>query len=310
MKRLAISLVVGLSLVLLLAQLSGLLGDETWAIEVAAAYCPPYAYVFLWSLAGVALLLVKARRPLALVLAGLLVTLPYLDWGWGHNASGSLRVATFNVRAGTLGAEALGPLLQSVKPDVILLQECRVPLKGGPDPLPAILRSFPGWHSARGGERGELAILSTKPITDVQEVKTGPGVDCLVARSQGVRWVSYHLLAFGDKGTGRLGYLRSTAARRQEQVEALLRLKAQEDTAFVLAGDLNSTPVSRPLRTLRQELTDVRGTGLGLSFPARFPLWRIDYILASRHFKPGASAVVPTGASDHRMLWAELVCLP
>ncbi len=309
MRRAAGGVVVALSIVLLAAQLGGLFGDETWAVQVAAAYCPPYVYVGLWTLAGVALLLVKARRALALVLLGLLVTLPYLDWGWGHNASGTRRVATFNVRAGTLGAEALGPLVQSVKPDVILLQECRVPLKGGPDPLPVILKSFPGWHSVRGGERGELAILSSKPITDVQKVKTGPGVTCLVARSHQVRWASYHLLAFGDKGTGRLGYLRSTAARRQEQVEALLRLKAQEDTAFVLAGDLNSTPVSLPLRTLCQELTDVRGPGLGLSFPARFPLWRIDYILASRHFSPGASAVVPTGASDHRMLWADL-CPP
>lgn len=295
--------IVALSLVLLAAQLGGLWGDETWAVQVAAAYCPPYVYLALWTLAGLALLALRARRGLALVLVGAFVTSVYFDWGWGGAGEKTVRVATFNCRAGTLGVEQLGPLLQSVGPDVILLQECRVPVRKGPDPLPVIRKSFPEWSFVRGGERGELAILSRAPLTDVQELKTGPGVKVLTARSQGVRWASYHLLAFGDKGN----FLRSTAARRQEQAEALLGLVREEKGPLVLAGDFNCTPVSRPLRTLRQELTEARGWGPGLSFPARFPLWRIDYILMSRGLRPGACATVPTAFSDHRLLWADVL---
>jgi len=52
MRRALLGLVLGCCGTLLGAQLGGLVGDETWAVQVAAAYCPPYVYLALWTLAG------------------------------------------------------------------------------------------------------------------------------------------------------------------------------------------------------------------------------------------------------------------
>jgi endonuclease/exonuclease/phosphatase family metal-dependent hydrolase len=47
--------------------------------------------------------------------------------------------------------------------------------------------------------------------------------------------------------------------------------------------------------------------GWGNTFHRRFPMLRIDHIYATRHFDPVSSGVVPTKATDHRMVISDLL---
>lgn len=101
----------------------------------------------------------------------------------------------------------------------------------------------------------------------------------------------------------------NSASARAEQIAVVLCALPSEG-AVVLAGDFNATPDAPELTALRGRLTDsweVCGTGRGASFPSRFPLRRIDYVLASPELRPVAASVVPSAASDHRPLVVELV---
>jgi endonuclease/exonuclease/phosphatase family metal-dependent hydrolase len=83
----------------------------------------------------------------------------------------------------------------------------------------------------------------------------------------------------------------------------------------ILSGDLNSRPTDLPVRILRQYLLDAQeqgGTGAGLTVPEDHPVNRIDYILYDNDFGilPDSTQVLPSGSSDHRSVWTELVLRP
>lgn len=81
--------------------------------------------------------------------------------------------------------------------------------------------------------------------------------------------------------------------------------------ATVLLGDMNAGPDSAAVRALTATFTDawaVAGTpgSAGLTFDAATPHARIDYVLTSGPIRPRAAWVVPTDASDHRPVVADL----
>jgi endonuclease/exonuclease/phosphatase family metal-dependent hydrolase len=119
---------------------------------------------------------------------------------------------------------------------------------------------------------------------------------------------------------------RSPGARRAQAprvVEVLAPGGAAEAT--VLVGDMNAGPDSPEVRTLTAAFTDawaVAGVVTdpggeagplaadradGLTFDAATPHARIDYVLTSGPVRPQAAWVVPTDASDHRPVVADLV---
>jgi endonuclease/exonuclease/phosphatase family metal-dependent hydrolase len=82
----------------------------------------------------------------------------------------------------------------------------------------------------------------------------------------------------------------------------------------IVAGDLNSTPGTLPVRLLRGYLLDAQeqaGTGLGATVPEERPLNRIDYVMYDNHFRSvaGSTQVLPS-SSDHRAVRSELVLVP
>jgi endonuclease/exonuclease/phosphatase family metal-dependent hydrolase len=100
----------------------------------------------------------------------------------------------------------------------------------------------------------------------------------------------------------------STAARA-EQIAVIVR-ELPPDVPVVLAGDFNATPDAPELSVLRERFVDCwqrSGRGRGATFPSRFPLRRIDYVMASAGLRPVAAVVVPTDTSDHRPLVVDLV---
>jgi endonuclease/exonuclease/phosphatase family metal-dependent hydrolase len=77
----------------------------------------------------------------------------------------------------------------------------------------------------------------------------------------------------------------------------------------VVMGDLNARPGDPEIAPLTEVLHDawaMAGDGAGFTFDAATPHARIDYILASAHLVARSAAVLPTDASDHLALLAEL----
>jgi vancomycin resistance protein VanJ len=95
-----------------------------------------------------------------------------------------------------------------------------------------------------------------------------------------------------DRGAAALG--RAVAAERMERV--------------VLLGDLNGTLDDRAFAGITSHLRSAQATagdGFGFTWPARFPVVRIDQILV-RGMRPESSWVLPATGSDHRPVAAAL----
>lgn len=103
-----------------------------------------------------------------------------------------------------------------------------------------------------------------------------------------------------------------SGGERRDQSALIAGLLAGGDAPAaptVLLGDMNAGPGTPEMRALTAVLVDawaVAGDGAGLTFPARRPVARIDYVLVSPGVRPLGAAVVGTRASDHRPVVADL----
>jgi vancomycin resistance protein VanJ len=73
-------------------------------------------------------------------------------------------------------------------------------------------------------------------------------------------------------------------------------------------GDLNGATTDRGLASLNSRLASVQdevGAGFGFSWPAAFPVARIDHIL-TRGVTPTDAWTLPATSSDHRPVAARL----
>ncbi|AIV38496.1 endonuclease/exonuclease/phosphatase family protein [Streptomyces sp. SID6013] len=96
------------------------------------------------------------------------------------------------------------------------------------------------------------------------------------------------------------------ASSRRDESAGLLgdALAAEELSRVVLLGDLNGTVDDRALDPLTARL-NVAERGLALSFPAGFPLVRIDQVMA-RAGTVGAVRALPATGSDHLPVLARI----
>jgi vancomycin resistance protein VanJ len=78
-------------------------------------------------------------------------------------------------------------------------------------------------------------------------------------------------------------------------------LAAERNERVVLLGDLNGTTDDRALDGITSRLRSAQteaGNGFGFTWPATFPVARIDQILV-RGVRPDSSRVLPATGSDH-----------
>jgi vancomycin resistance protein VanJ len=98
-------------------------------------------------------------------------------------------------------------------------------------------------------------------------------------------------------------------ASRDIGVQALGQaIAADPSKRVVLLGDLNGTVGDRAFASLTAQLhsaQDVAGDGFGFTWPASFPVVRIDQILV-RGVTPDSSGVRPANGSDHRPVEARI----
>ncbi|MFG2191293.1 endonuclease/exonuclease/phosphatase family protein [Streptomyces sp. NPDC048639] len=259
-----------------------------------------------WIGLGIPVLLVLAiaRRSATALIALLLPTVIWLNMFGGlvtskASTSGDLTVATHNVNAQNTDPAGTGRDVARSGADVVALEE----LTG--DAVPAYEKALGRaykYHSVQG----TVGIWSKYPLKDVRPVDIKLGwtralrgtVD--TPKGQVAVYVA-HLPSVRVKFNA--GF---TAGQRDDSAHALGQAIAREPIGkVVLLGDLNGTmndralaPVTSPGSSTMRSTQGAAGDGFGFSWPASFPMARIDQIMV-RDMEPVSSWTLPKTGSDH-----------
>jgi len=111
-----------------------------------------------------------------------------------------------------------------------------------------------------------------------------------------------------DAGTVRLYALHAASlrpgqfAKRDEMLSSLAAtLRADTSQRVVALGDFNAASTDRAFRQLLGTVDEPRTSqwGLGFTWPAQFPVARVDHVL-ERGLEVASSLVLPANGSDHR----------
>ncbi len=223
-----------------------------------------------------------------------------------------LRVVSYNIRYGSGGVEALAQVIKAQDADIICLQEV-IAKDEWPDPLPQLRKHFPGYAIAR---YGQLVTLSRFPITRSKNHPLPRNDGCgfletqIAARGQKLFVYNAHFI---NPIEGKLGewmeQIPKRARIRRDQL-ALLKYLVNGRSYYLIAGDFNTPPrgsLNRALLTLGQDAYAQSAMGLGYTFPAFFPVMRIDRIFSSAALEVTKSWVVASTVSDHRPLVTDFV---
>ncbi len=160
--------------------------------------------------------------------------------------------------------------------------------------------------------RGTVGLWSKHPLSGEQLVDIKPpGIE--EGWSRGVRAVVHS--PYGDVAayvahlpSVRVGAGGLASQRRDESAALLGRAIAAESVEpLILLGDLNGVVEDRGLSPLTSRL-NVAGSGFAFSFPAAFPLARIDQVMA-RSATVGHIRTLPATGSDHLPVVAHVALL-
>jgi vancomycin resistance protein VanJ len=308
---------------------------EKWWVTAAGLYVPrilfaaplPVVLVLLWAGGLRRLLWTQLAAVLILVvpLMGLVFPTP---GGLRSNAPG-LRVLSFNVNSAYAGPLAIADQILAQSADVVLLQE--VPwAEDLVDVLhvnyPQVQRSTqfiiasrypigvttdPARLNYEGRQRsprfmryvidaplGKLAIYSVHPLSP-----------------RGVLNIHQFRAAFHQLRTGQVftgeeeSEMEDNAGLRALQIATVARFAGEERLPVIIAGDTNLPGLSRVYHDYLASYKDgfrAASWGFGYTFPARFPLLRLDRILASDALRFTTFRVGCEGVSDHLCVVADI----
>lgn len=255
-----------------------------------------------WLGLAVPLLLVAAllRGSATALVALVLPTLVWLNLFGGQltdksAGGGDLTVLSHNVNAGNPDPAGTARDLIAGGADIVALEEVAV------GNAPAYDRSLAGTYPHHSVE-GTVGVWSKYPIRGVRpvdirlgwtramraEVDTPHGrVAVYVAHMPSVR-VKFNA-----------GF---TAGQRDQAADALgLAISREPLHNVVLLGDLNGTMNDRSLASVTSQMRSAQGAagnGFGFSWPAGFPMARIDQIMV-KGAEPMSSWTLPRTGSDH-----------
>ncbi|WP_347814611.1 endonuclease/exonuclease/phosphatase family protein [Streptomyces sp. Tu 3180] len=185
--------------------------------------------------------------------------------------------------------------LAAARPDLIALQELV------PRALPVYARTLAP-HYPYHAVRGTVGLWSKHPLTGTRPLDIRPrgitadwnrGLRTAVSTPHG-DFAAYvaHLPSV------RVGASGLASSRRDESAGLLGAAVAAEDLrTVVLLGDLNGTVDDRGLAPVTSRMKGAE-RGFALSFPAAFPLARIDQVMA-RSATVGHIRALPATGSDH-----------
>ncbi len=158
-------------------------------------------------------------------------------------------------------------------------------------------------HAVLGG----VGLWSRHRLTAVAEVEIMPWTRAMRATAASpegpVAVYAAHLASVRVSGAG------FTTGRRNEAARALASaVRAEPGSRVVVLGDFNGTYQDRALAPVTSQLRSAQreaGNGFGFTYPAGFPVVRIDDVLV-KGMDPLASWTLPATGSDHRPVAARL----
>ncbi|MEU6214267.1 endonuclease/exonuclease/phosphatase family protein [Streptomyces sp. JL4002] len=247
------------------------------------------------------------RRSATALVAVLLLTAVWLNLFGGlvtdkSGPGGNLVVATHNVDADNPDPRGTAESVARSGADVLALTE----LKGSV--VPVYEQALAGTYKYHAVE-GTVGVWSKYPLSGAAPVDIRMGwtraMRATVATPQGpVAAFVAHLPSVRVKLNA--GF---TANQRDNSADALgAALAAEPLKKVVLLGDLNGTMNDRALSEVTSQMRSTQGAagdGFGFSWPAPFPMARIDQIMV-RGVKPEASWTLPRTGSDHLPIAARL----
>ncbi|OXY94400.1 endonuclease/exonuclease/phosphatase family protein [Streptomyces diastatochromogenes] len=210
-------------------------------------------------------------------------------------AGGDLMVATHNVNADNPDPAATARDVASSGADLLALEE--LPASAVPVYEKALASTYK-YHAVVG----TVGLWSKYPMTGVRDVDIKLGwkraMRATVTTPKGPLAVYVaHLPSVRVKVEA--GF---TARQRDKSADALGEAIADEPLRrVVLLGDLNGTMNDRSLNAVTSQLRSTQGaagSGFGFSWPASFPMARIDQIMV-RGVEPESSWTLPRTDSDH-----------
>ncbi|AGP58434.1 endonuclease/exonuclease/phosphatase family protein [Streptomyces rapamycinicus] len=256
----------------------------------------------------VLLVLGLVRRSASAVLALVLPVAVWLNLFGGlmfsdkSGGGGELTVVTHNVNAENADPTGTAKDVAASGADVVALEELT------DSAVPTYERALAGtyrYHTVQGtvGLWSKYPLSGTKPV----DIKLGwtRALRTAVATPRGEVGVYVaHLPSVRVKFNA--GF---TAGQRDDSAEALGQAIAREPlNKVILLGDLNGTMNDRALAPVTAQMRSAQGAagdGFGFSWPASFPMARIDQIMV-RGLDPVSAWALPRTGSDHLPLAASV----
>jgi endonuclease/exonuclease/phosphatase family metal-dependent hydrolase len=222
-----------------------------------------------------------------------------------------LRVLTFNIRSGTdiLGRPRLkqqAAVVRDAAADLVLLQE--VSSRGQAEHLTSLVGlrhiAFGGARRTRSGEFGN-AMLCRWALEDIANHSVAAGWPISQARAV----LAATIVADGQRIHALATHFGLWPGEPALGARTVLSLAAARDGALILGGDLNRplarAACHRQLRSVFLDAASRQRLPAEPTFPAPRPMLRLDYVYV-RELLVHAAHVVPTSASDHRPVVADL----
>lgn len=266
------------------------------------------------------------KRAFVFMFAGLAFINPVKRWvnydSDKKESSGSIKIVSFNIKAGTMGKEEVLNYLKAQNADVVLLQE-----DGGME--------YPSLKDYnRTASNGFLTILTKYKLSNEkviysedESVSLPSGIQAdIEIKGKTYRFIDVYLYPFQfEKKMVKLGgdsdanekkvkdvVKRLIPTFKKHQDQAALIKKAIEGSPYpvIVAGDFNSVPNSYEYYRISDGLDDAfltAGKGSATSFhDYKFPI-RIDYVFSSKSLK-AVSYVVDRSVriSDHYPVISEI----
>jgi vancomycin resistance protein VanJ len=256
------------------------------------------------------------RRSASAVAALLLPVLVWLNLFGGllsdkSHAGSDLTVASHNVGADNPDPAGTARDLAGSGADVLALEELTQQARDTYEK--ELAKAYP-YHTVQG----TVGLWSKLPLSDTQpaDVKMDYGpladimpVDIKMDSTRALRTtvatdhgpLAVYVAHLGSARVNpRAGF---STAQRDRGAQALAKtIAAEQNERVVLLGDLNGTMDDRAFADITSQMhsaQDAAGDGFGFSWPAKFPVARIDQILV-RGVEPKSSWLLPATGSDHR----------
>jgi vancomycin resistance protein VanJ len=242
--------------------------------------------------------------------AGVALVVPVLVWVYlfGHllvpgkgGGEPDLRVLTLNVDAANPDPVGTAQEVLEADADVVALEEI----------TPAALKTYKLEFASTYShvvQRGTVALWSKYPVAESESVDVGfawtRALRAEVSTPQGK--VAFYVAHLASVRIGTSGF---TSDQRNQTIAQLgHQIAAERLAGVVVMGDFNGTANDRSLAPITSTLRSAQGAagyGFGFTWPARFPMARIDQILV-RGVEPTKAWVLPATGSDHRPVVAEI----